>query len=234
MADSKMKQATLAFCGVTKSVVTNRGKLYKVELPEVVEDKESKVVQVKCVVCSQGFTAMKYLRQHWLFKHAESDFTLQEEALPLSLKPDQTKKGANDVSRAQPANVPAAVTPQPKAPNAVEKKGRIGAKTRKTYTIDFKLKAIKLVKEAKKRISKKKNPIQYVANKMKVNKSLISKWCKNTNKKLSEYREKNIGSSRTPCRVRRNADLSAKLLRYPLAEAVVVEEYKLRRDRGGR
>ena len=42
MADSKMKQATLAFCGVTKSVVTNRGRLYKVELPEVVEDKESK------------------------------------------------------------------------------------------------------------------------------------------------------------------------------------------------
>ena len=69
MADSKMKQATSAFCGVTKSVVTNRGRLYKVELPEVVEDKESKVVQVKCVVCSQGFTAMKYLRQHWLFKH---------------------------------------------------------------------------------------------------------------------------------------------------------------------
>ena len=172
MADSKMKQATLAFCGVTKSVVTNRGRLYKVELPEVVEDKESKVVQVKCVVCSQGFTAMKYLK-HWLFKHAESDFTLQEEALPLSLKPDQTKKAANDVSRAQPANVPAAVTPQPKAPNTVEKKGRIGAKIRKTYTIDFRLKAFKLVEEAKKRISKKKNPFQYVANKMKVNKSLI-------------------------------------------------------------
>ena len=206
----------------------------KVELIEVVEDKESKVVQVKCVVCSQGFTAMKYLRQHWLFRHAESDFTLQKEALPLSLKPDQTKKAANDVSRTQPANVPAAVTPQPKAPNAVEKKGRIGAKIRKTYTIDFKLKAIKLVEEAKKRISKKKNPIQYVANKMKVNKSLISKWCKNTKEKLSEYREKNIGSSRTPCRVRRNADLSAKLLRYPLAEAVAVEEYKLRRDRGGK
>ena len=52
--------------GVTKSVVINRGRLYKVELPEVVEDKENKVVQVKCVVCSQGFTAMKYLRQHWL------------------------------------------------------------------------------------------------------------------------------------------------------------------------
>ena len=154
--------------------------------------------------------------------------------MPLSLKPDQTKKAANDVSRAQPANVPAAVTPQPKAPNAVEKKGRIGAKIRKTYTIDFKLKAIKLVEEAKKRISKKKNPIQYVANKMKINNSLISKWCKNTKEKLSENREKNIGSSRTPCRVRRKADLSAKLLRYPLAEAVVVEEYKLRRDRGGK
>ena len=34
--------------------------------------------------------------------------------------------------------------------------------------------------------------------------------------------------------VRQNADLSAKLLRYPLAKAVVVEEYKLRRDRGGK
>ena len=105
----------------------------------------------------------KYLHH---FGHAK-------EVLRLSLKPDQTKKAANDVSRAQPANVPAAVTRQPKAPNAVEKKGRIGAKIRKTYTIDFKLKAIKLVEEAKKRTSKKKNPIQYVANKMKVNKSLI-------------------------------------------------------------
>ena len=118
-----MKQATLAFCGVTKSLVTNRGRLYKVELPDVVEDKESNWVQVECVVCSQGFTAMKYLRQHWLFKHAESDFTLQEELEALRdvgptlshSKLDQTKKASNNVSRAQHANVPAAVSPQPKA-----------------------------------------------------------------------------------------------------------------------
>ena len=55
MADGKMKQATLALCGVTKSVVTNRGKWYRVELPEVVEDKESNLVQVECVVCSQSW-----------------------------------------------------------------------------------------------------------------------------------------------------------------------------------
>ena len=47
----KEKQATLAFCGFTKSVVTKSGKLYQVNLPEVVDEENKHQQQIECSIC---------------------------------------------------------------------------------------------------------------------------------------------------------------------------------------
>ena len=71
------------------------------------------------------------------------------------------------------------------------------------------------------RAFKKKAPINYVASKLGVNKAPVSKWYKGRIR-LGDYRDANVGSSKTPCRIRRNIETArncAKTSCYPLAEA---------------
>ena len=71
---------------------------------------------------------------------------------------------------------------------------------------------------------------------MKINKSLVSKW-NSDRENILKYKVNNMGSSRVPCRVRRNVTVSTpggKNRKCPLAEAQVFEDYKLKSNKGGR
>ena len=230
------RQATLSFCGFTKSVVTKRGKLYQVNLPEVVDEEHKLLKQVDCTICKQRFTASKYLKQHWIFKHPKLDFPEEENPVSDLSKLNPRRPGCDDVFNSTPDHDVSIIIPQTSSDSSKTGRGRCGQRNRKTYTLDFKLKAIQMVEQAMASAFKKKAPINYVASKLGVNKALVSKWYKGRIR-LSDYRDANVGSSKTPCRIRRNIETArncAKTSRYPLAEAMLLEEYKQKRSKGAK
>ena len=232
----KEKQATLAFCGFTKSVVTKSGKLYQVNLPEVVDEENKHQQQIECSICKQRFTASKYLKQHWIFKHPKLDFPAEESSLSDLSKLNPGRPVCDDVLNSTPDHDASFIILQTSPDSSKKDRGRCGQRNRKTYTLDFKLKAIQMVEQAMTRAFKKKAPISYVASKLGVNKALVSKWYKGRIR-LGNYRDTNVGSSKTPCRIRRNIETArngAKASRYPLAEAMLLEEYKQQRSKGAK
>ena len=82
---------------------------------------------------------------------------------------------------------------------------RRGVQRRKAYTIDFKLKTVTLLETAK--AENLKSKLMSVARKMKINKSLVSKWNKDK-ENILKYKVNNMGSSRAPSRFRRNVTVS--------------------------
>eukprot|EP00112_Aurelia_sp_Birch-Aquarium-sp1_P025127 Seg821.9 transcript_id=Seg821.9/GoldUCD/mRNA.D3Y31 product="hypothetical protein" protein_id=Seg821.9/GoldUCD/D3Y31 len=93
-----------------------------------------------------------------------------------------------------------------------------------------------MVEQAMTRAFKKSAPMNYVASKLGVNKALVSKWYKGRIK-LRDYRDSTVRSSKTPCRIRRNIETTincSKTTCCPLAEAMLLEEYKQQRSKGAK
>ena len=230
----KQKQTTLAFCGFTKSVVTKGGKLYQVTLPEVVYEENKHQQQAECTICKQTFSASKYLKQHWIFKHPKLNFPEVENSSSDLSKLNPVRPVCDDVVNSVPDQDASIILLQASPVSSKKDRGRCGQRHRKTYTLDFKLKAIKMVEQAMTRTFKKKAPMNFVASELGVNKALISKWYKERIR-LIDYRDANVGSSKTPCRIKRNIETirsCAKNTRYPLAESMLLEEYKQQRSKG--
>ena len=139
------RQVTLAFCRFTKSVVMKRGKLYRVNIPEVVDEEHKHLQQVDCTICKQRFTASKYLKQHWIFKHPMLDFPEEESSVSDLSKLNPRRPVCDDVFSSTPDHDASIIIPQTSRDSSKKDRGRGGQRNRKTYTLDFKLKAIQMV-----------------------------------------------------------------------------------------
>ncbi len=112
---------------------------------------------------------------------------------------------------------------------------RRGCSKRKSYTVDFKLKTLKLLDSFSELETKKK--WENVAEKQGINKSLVVKWNKNREKLQLEIklnrRKKNAGNLKDSRKKRKLVCEKAKNSeKYPLAAVRVICEFKLRRAGG--
>ena len=181
---------------------------------------------VKCSFCERLFSAKQYLDGHLLFKH--STRSVAEEI--------QTE---NTTNRSSDATDEGTVTP-PSATVIDEKdyhEKRRGSDQRKSYTLEYKMKTLKLLDSFTQ--NNTKNKWSKVADLQGISKSMVIKWNKERSKIVTELslnkHNKNAGNIKELRQRRRlTAKKSTNREKYPLAAKLLVVEFQLRRATGSR
>lgn len=225
---------TLFDCGFKRQVETKSGQLFDVTaaLPKYVNLPDK---AIKCEICNESFAAKKYLDTHVRFKHNSEKSNHGNQGKNKNVyECIQTQSSARKATSEETDDI--TTQSQAAAISAIDRTDRRrGCSKRKSYTVDFKLKTLKLLDSLSELKTKKK--WEKVAEKQGISKSLVVKWNKNREKLQLELklnrRKENAGSLKDSRKRRKLVCKRAKNSeKYPLAADRVIHEFKLRRAGG--
>ena len=234
-------QATLGKFGFKRQVTTPSGRTYDLFIPDTVEKDNSNRKAGKSSSCPvyckkiPGYT-------HY-FKHPGTEL-LDEKTennkensskCNSNLVRNLTQSNGNTNSRSMDS-VMSINAPRPR--ESTKRKNTGGSAIRKSYTLDFKIKTLKLLDEVENQ-KDIKHKTDYVAKKKGVHKSLVVKWKSNKAELLKQLSDNahNRSTSTTPSiRLRRkiNSGKRSRHAWFPFAENNVMIDYKRKRSLGER
>ena len=230
-------QGTLFKFGFTKKIISERGTCYDVtqSMPKTAS---SILKPIECDVCKENFTSKQYLGTHMFWKHPapSRSHDRQHEMEIITTGHDEGKPAAKSMAVVltdSETEVAEEVTEE-------ESRGRSsvrrGSCKRRSYTLDFKVKTLRLLDRLS--VTKNmKNKWEKVASMRGISsKSLVVKWNKDRKKLLGCLSNNTIkegaGNFKAARQRRKVPSKEKEQEKLPLASKAVVAEFKQRRKKG--